>query len=87
MSAATLNRIARRTFPAEFEDEAIKPVIEQTLTHADDSGVADFIRGWRGRDAKIPHAFILLKFNLGVRQTLASEGVLGQKCLKPPASK
>jgi transposase len=29
------------------------------------TGVTDFIRDWRGRDAKIPHAFIPLKFELG----------------------
>ena len=29
------------------------------------SGVTDFIRGWRGREGKVPHAFVPLKFELG----------------------
>ena len=29
------------------------------------SGVTDFIRDWRGREGKAPHAFVPLKFELG----------------------
>ena len=29
------------------------------------SGVTDFIRKWRGRDSKVPRAFVPLKFELG----------------------
>ena len=29
------------------------------------SRVTDFIRNWRGREAKTPHAFVPLKFELG----------------------
>lgn len=29
------------------------------------SGVTDFIRGWKGREGKAPHAFVPLKFEMG----------------------
>jgi transposase len=54
------------------------------------TGVTDFIRDWRGRDAKIPHAFIPLKFELGLpayagvaSEALRQSGILG-RCLPQP---